>query len=153
MAIDGSRSSFKPSDNTYTLDTFEEKFELTQSNVKDVQEWKNLKAKGQTETQTYKDLTALLSDKIVTAEDWNLLLDAMFNLERAYVDKGLDQIGSTVENYISTYVEQNSKDAISEKINTTIESSYSIGAVKIIISNTQPATVTNGALWIKPKTT
>lgn len=155
MAINGSRSDFT-SENNYTLDTFKEMFELSASEVAQVQRWKVLKAKTNRTTEDdaeLKELTTQLASKIITADDWNLLLDAMYNLEQAYVDKGLNQINQHITNYISDYVEKNSKDAISDVIHTTIESQYDVGAVKIIISETAPSKFTEGALWIKPKTT
>ena len=155
MAINGSRSDFTSAKN-YTLDTFKEMFELSASEVTTVQRWKELKVKTNRtsdENQELINLTTALASKIITAEDWNLLLDAMYNLEQAYLDKGLDKINEHITDYISDYVEQNSKDAISDIINTTIEDAYEIGAVKIIISKTTPSEFTEGALWIKPKET
>lgn len=153
MAINGGRSDFKPNDSgEYILDNFDEKFELSASDVINVQRWKQLKAiSGRTaeEEAEFVSLTNTLSSKIVTSEDWNLLLDAMFNLEKAYVDKGLDQIDSTVENYVEEYAQTD----INNKLGTIINNLLLTNATQIIISNTQPTTVTNGALWIKPKTT
>ena len=152
MAINGSRSDFT-SEKNYTLDTFKEMYELSAEEVADVKKWKELKANGNIQSDEFIALTNKLASKIITAEDWNLLLDAMYNLEQAYVDKGLNQINEHITNYISDYVEQNSKDAIGDVINTTIESQYDVGAVKIIISETAPSQFIEGALWIKPKTT
>jgi hypothetical protein len=154
MAINGSRSKFT-SANNYNLDTFREMLELSATEVADVNRWKTLKAKNRTseEQSEFTTLSNKLACKMITAEDWNLLLDAMYNLEQAYKNKGLNQIEVHITDYISNYVEQNSKDAISDVINTTIEDSYDIGAVKIIISETTPNTFTEGALWIKPKAT
>ena len=155
MAIDGKGSNFT-SENNYTLDTFKEMFELSASEVAEVQRWKVLKAKNNRtseEDAELKNLATQLTSKLITSDDWNLLLHAMYNLERAYVDKGLNQINEHITNYISDYVDKNSKDAISDIINTTIENQYDIGAVKIIISETTPSKFTEGALWIKPKTT
>ena len=136
----------------YILDNFDEKFELLASDVINVQRWKQLKAiserTGEEESE-FVSLTNTLSSKIVTSEDWNLLLDAMFNLEKAYVDKGLDQIDSTVENYVENYAQTD----INNKLGTIINNLLLTNATQIIISDTQPTTVTNGALWIKPKTT
>ena len=153
MAINGGRSDFKPNDSgEYILDNFDEKFELLASDVINVQRWKQLKAiserTGEEESE-FVSLTNTLSSKIVTSEDWNLLLDAMFNLEKAYVDKGLDQIDSTVENYVENYAQTD----INNKLGTIINNLLLTNATQIIISDTQPTTVTNGALWIKPKTT
>ena len=153
MAINGSRSDFKPNDSgEYILDNFDEKFELLASDVINVQRWKQLKAiseRTSEEESEFVSLTNTLSSKIVTSEDWNLLLDAMFNLEKAYVDKGLDQIDSTVKNYVKEYAETD----INKKLGTIINNLLLTNATQIIISDTQPTTVTNGALWIKPKTT
>ena len=108
MAIDGSRSKFS-STYGYTLDTFKEMFELSQSDVDKVKQWKELKAKGSNRTSAentaFTNLTTALSGKIVTSEDWNKLLDAMYNLEKAYVDKGLDRVealAQVVDNLNST---------------------------------------------------
>ena len=150
MAIDGERSSFK-SDNNYTLDTFKEMFELLASDAQNVQRWKELKAisnRDETQENEFATLTSQLSSKIVTAEDWNLLLDAMYNLEQAYVDKGLNQI----ETQLKDYVQDHASADVQEKLNTIINNYLLTNATKIIISATQP-TVENGALWIKPKTT
>jgi hypothetical protein len=152
--IDGSRSSFTAVNN-YTIDTFVKMFELSANDVKNVQKWKQLKAtenKTTEQQEEFATLTADLSGKLVTAEDWNKLCDCMVNLEQMYVDKGLNEINNTVEEYVANYTETNAKEAISNVINTTIESNYQIDAVKIIISSTQPEVV-EGALWIKPKTT
>lgn len=150
MAINGSRSNFT-SENNYTLDTFKEMFELSASEVTKVQRWKVLKAKDNRtsdENQELLDLITELTSKIITAEDWNLLLDAMYNLEQAYKNKGLDQIESTVEDYVESYAKQD----INNKLGTQINELLLTDATKIIINTSQPA-VENGALWIKPKTT
>ena len=150
MAIDGERSSFK-SDNNYTLDTFREMFELLASDAQNVQRWKELKAisnRDETQENEFATLTSQLSSKIVTAEDWNLLLDAMYNLERAYVDKGLNQIQTQLKDYVQDHASAD----VQEKLDTLINNYLLTNATKIIISTVQP-TVENGALWIKPKTT
>lgn len=150
MAIDGERSSFK-SDNNYTLDTFREMFELLASDAQNVQRWKELKAisnRDETQENEFATLTSQLSSKIVTAEDWNLLLDAMYNLERAYVDKGLNQIQAQLKDYVQDHASAD----VQEKLDTVINNYLLTNATKIIISTVQP-TVENGALWIKPKTT
>lgn len=153
MPINGDRSDFKPNDSgEYILDNFDEKFELLASDVINVQRWKQLKAISErtvAEESEFVSLTNTLSSKIVTSEDWNLLLDAMFNLEKAYVDKGLDQIDSTVKNYVKEYAQTD----INKKLGTIINNLLLTNATQIIISDTQPTAVTNGALWIKPKTT
>nr|DAT84968.1 MAG TPA: hypothetical protein [Caudoviricetes sp.] len=146
MAVNGVSSTFVSPN--YTLDTFKEASELQASDVQNVQEWKNLKATGQTNTDRYKELTTLLADKIITALDWNKLLDAMYNLEKAYKDKGLNEIETT----LADYVENNASQDIQNKIGTIINNLLLTNATKIIISTTQP-TVEDGALWIKPKTT
>lgn len=157
MAINGSESKFT-SANNYTVDTFKEMVELSASDVADVQRWKVLKAKTNRTTDENAELITLtekLSSKIITAYDWNLLLDAMYNLQQAYKDKGLNQIEGTVNEYIA----KEYSETILRQIETIIvgdnetEGKIAIDAVKIIISNTQPTTVTEGALWIKPKTT
>ena len=147
MAIDGSKSSFDKT-NDYTLDTFKEMFELSQSDISNVKNYKTRKANGESTESILNDLTSL-APKIVTSEDWNLLLHAMFNLEKAYVDKGLNQIDTTVEDYVANYAQTD----INNKRGTIINNLLLTDATQIIISNTQPTTVTNGALWIKPKTT
>ena len=147
MAIDGSKSSFNATNN-YALDTFKEMFELSQSDISNVQNYKTRKANGESTESILNDLTSL-APKIVTSEDWNLLLHAMLNLEKAYVDKGLNQIDSTVENYVEEYAQTD----INNKLGTIINNLLLTNATQIIISDTQPTTVTNGALWIKPKTT
>ena len=151
MAINGSRSNFTSKKN-FTLDTFKEMFELSNSDVADVQEWKTLKSKANkstAEVTRFNELTEILSEKIVTSEDWNLLLDAMYNLEQAYVDKGLNQIETTVENYVENYA----KNDINNKLGTQINELLLTDATRIIISSTTPSEVIEGALWIKPKTT
>lgn len=150
MAINGSRSDFTSSNN-YTLDTFKEMFELSANEVVKVQRWKELKAKNNRTSEENQELLSLietLASKIITAEDWNLLLDAMYNLEQAYKDKGLDQIDKTVEDYVEDYA----KGDINNKLGTQINELLLTNATQIIISTSQP-TVVNGALWIKPKTT
>lgn len=150
MAIDGKRSNFT-SENNYTLDTFKEMFELSASEVAKVQRWKVLKAKNNRtseEDAELKDLATQLTSKLITSDDWNLLLHAMYNLERAYVDKGLDKIDESVEGYLEDYA----KGHISEELDKTINELLLTNATKITISTSQP-TVENGALWIKPKTT
>ena len=147
MAIDGSKSSFNATNN-YALDTFKEMFELSQSDISNVKNYKTRKANGESTESILNDLTSL-APKIVTSEDWNLLLHAMYNLEKAYVDKGLNQIDTTVEDYVENYAQTD----INNKLGTIINNLLLTDATQIIISNTQPTTVTNGALWIKPKTT
>ena len=150
MAINGGRSDFTSAKN-YTLDTFKEMFELSASEVVQVQRWKELKAKTNRTSEENTELANLatqLTSKLITAEDWNLLLDAMYNLEQAYKDKGLDQIDKTVEDYVEDYA----KGDINKKLGTQINELLLTNATQIIISTSQP-TVVNGALWIKPKTT
>ena len=157
MAIDGTQSTFT-SENNYTLDTFKEMFELSVSEVTAVQRWKELKAKQNKTTEEnteLQNLTTQLTSKIITSADWNLLLHAMYNLEQAYKDKGLDQI----ENTVNDYIVKEYGTAISKQIETIIvgdgetEGKIAIDAVKIIISETTPSEFVEGALWIKPKTT
>ena len=146
MAIDGNRSVFT-SANNYTIDTFVEMFEISPTDAMNIQRWKQLKAEGSTETEEYKNLTTLLASKIVTADAWNKLCDCMVNLEKMYVDKGLNEIDSTIEDYVESYAETDINTKLGTKINNLLLSN----ATQIIISNTTP-TVVNGALWIKPKT-
>lgn len=146
---DGSSSEFK-SDKNYKIDDLVKMFEISPTDVENIQRWKQLKANGETESDEFRTLTETLASKIVTADAWNKLCDCMVNLQKMYVNKGLDEIDSTVENYVAEYTETNAKEAISKVISTTIEGSYQIDAVKIIISTTTPDVV-NGALWIKPK--
>lgn len=153
MAIDGHRSDFT-ADKQYIIDSFTQMSELLESDVENVQRWKTLKAKqnkSEAELNELATLTTLLSGKLVTAYDWNKLCDCMVNLEKLYVDKGLDEIDSTVENYVANYTQTNAQQAIKEIINTTIDDAYQIDAVKIII-NTNTPEVVNGAIWFKPKT-
>jgi hypothetical protein len=147
MPINGNRSSFTATNN-YTIDTFVEMFELSATDTANVQRWKQLKAienKTADEEAEFASLTTMLSQKIVTSEDWNKLCDCMVNLQKMYVDKGLDKINDTVEEYVANYTETNAKEAISEVISTTIDNSYQIDAVKIIIQTTQPEVI-EGAL-------
>jgi frataxin-like iron-binding protein CyaY len=157
MAIDGSRSNFT-ADNNYTIDTFIEMFELSSTDAQNVREWKQLKAIADTEKTDeqktkFKELTTLLSQKIVTSEDWNKLCDCMVNLEKMYVDKGLDKIQTTVEEYVESYTEETKlNETINNKVGTSINNMLLTNATQIIINKTQPE-VKEGALWIKPKTT
>ena len=146
MAIDGSRSSFNATEN-YTIDTFVEMFELSPSDVANVQQWKALKANGETETNEFKELQKELSNKIVTSEVWNKLCDCMVNLEKMYVDKGLNEIDNTVKEYVEEYAEQD----INDKLGTTINNMLLTNATQVIISTDTPAVV-DGAVWFKPKT-
>lgn len=146
MAIDGSRSSFNATDN-YTIDTFVEMFELSPSDVANVQQWKALKANGDTETNEFKELQKELSNKIVTSEVWNKLCDCMVNLEKMYVDKGLNEIDNTVKEYVEEYAEQD----INDKLGTTINNMLLTNATQVIISAETPEVV-DGAVWFKPKT-
>ena len=150
MAIDGNRSSFKKNNN-YTLDNFQEMVELSPTDAQNVQAWKALKAiqnKTAEQELQFAELTRELASRIVTAEGWNLLLDAMYNLEQAYLDKGLDQIETT----LADYVEQSASQDIQDKIGGYVETLLLTNATQVIISNSTPAVI-NGALWIKPKTT
>lgn len=150
MAINGSRSSFT-SANNYTIDNFVEMFELSATDATNVQRWKQLKAikdKTTSEEAEFANLTTVLSTKIVTSEDWNKLCDCMVNLEKMYKDKGLNEIQTTVEDYVENYAEAD----INAKLDTIINNLLLTNATQIIISTTQPSVV-NGALWIKPKTT
>jgi hypothetical protein len=147
MAIDGNRSSFKADEN-YTIDTFIEMFELSQSDVENVEAWKALKRNGGTDTEDFRRLQEELSNKIITSEIWNKLCDCMVNLEKLYVDKGLNEIDDTVKEYVEEYAEQD----INDKLGTTINNLLLTNATEVIISSTTP-TVKNGAVWFKPKTT
>ena len=149
--LDGIRSNFKASTG-YVLDEFKQMFELTSEVAQDAQEWKVLKANTQkttAEQNRFIDLTTKLSDYFFTAEDWNYLCDCMINLEKLYKDKGLDQIESTVEDYITN--EDKLNQVIDEKVGGTIDGMLLTNATQVIISSTQPAVV-NGAVWFKPKT-
>lgn len=151
MAIsycDGSRSSFKK-DNGYLIDNLVEMFELSATDATNVQRWKQLKAlseRNEEEEAEYESLTTVLAQKIVTSEDWNKLCDCIVNLQKMYVDKGLDEIQTTVKDYVADYAEQD----INNKLGTIINNLLLTNATQIIISTTTPAVV-NGALWIKPK--
>ena len=154
MAINGSRSDFTSAKN-YTIDTFVEMFELSATDAINVQRWKQLKAidnKTNEQQAEFSDLTARLSGKLVTSEIWNKLCDCMINLEKLYVDKGLDKIETTVEDYVESYTEEEKlNEVINQRIGTTINSMLLTNATQVIISSTQPSVV-NGALWVKPKT-
>jgi hypothetical protein len=150
MAItycDGSSSEFK-STNNYKIDELVKMFEISPADVANIQKWKQLKAEGLTDNDEFKALTETLAGKIVTADAWNKLCDCMVNLQQMYVDKGLDEINETVENYVANYAEGD----INDKLGTTINNLLLTNATQIIISTTQPEVI-NGALWIKPKTT
>ena len=152
--LDGSRSNFQ-SYNGYMFDEFKQMFELTSEVAQDAQEWKVLKANTQKTTAEYNrftELTMKLSDYFFTAEDWNLLCDCMINLEKLYKDKGLDQIESTVEDYITN--EDKLNQAINEKVGDTIDGMLLTNATQIIIDDgyPEPPAVVNGAVWFKPKT-
>lgn len=150
MAIiycDGGSSEFK-STNNYKIDELVKMFEISPTDVANIQKWKQLKAEGLTDNDEFRTLTETLAGKIVTADAWNKLCDCMVNLQQMYVDKGLDEINGTIENYVTNYAEGD----INDKLGTTINNLLLTNATQIIISTTQP-TVVNGALWIKPKTT
>ena len=149
MAINGNRSSFTPTNN-YAIDTFTEMFELSPTDAANVQRWKALKAKNNKtneEESEFANLTSVLAQKIITSEDWNKLCDCMVNLQKMYVDKGLNEIDNTVADYVENYA----KTDINNKLGTTINQLLLTNATQIIISDTTPA-VQNGALWIKPRT-
>lgn len=116
MAINGSRSDFTAINN-YTLDTFTEMFNLSASEVALVNEWKALKSKYNRTTEDNNrliELNNLLVGKLVTSEDWNKLLDAMYNLEKAYLDKGLDRI-EALETVIDNLTSISSTNPLSAK--------------------------------------
>ena len=150
MAIDGKRSSFTLANN-YAIDTFNEMFELSPTDAANVQRWKSLKAKSEKtadEELEFANLTTVLAQKIVTSEDWNKLCDCMVNLQKMYVDKGLDEIDATIADYVENYA----REDINNKLGTEISELLLTNATRVIISTTTP-TVQNGALWIKPRTT
>ena len=147
---DGSRSSFTQNNN-YAIDTLIEMFELSSTDAVHVQRWKQLKSldnRTTDEEAEFISLTTALSQKIVTSEDWNKLCDCMVNLQKMYVDKGLNQINDTIVEYVENYAQTD----INNKLGTIINNLLLTNATQIIISTTTP-TVVNGALWIKPKTT
>lgn len=150
MAIDGNRSSFTP-ENNYTIDTFVEMFELSPTDATNVQRWKTLKANSdrtEEEEIEFVNLTSVLSQKIVTSEDWNKLCDCMVNLQNMYVNKGLNEINDTIEDYVENYAQAN----INDKLGTVVNNLLLTNATQIIIATEAPV-VQNGALWIKPRTT
>lgn len=153
MAIsycDGKRSDFTKANN-YTIDSLVEMFELSATDATNVQRWKELKAKSdrtEQEDRDFNTLTEVLAQKIVTSEDWNKLCDCIVNLQKMYVDKGLDEINETVEKYVENYAQTD----IQNKLGTTINNLLLTNATKIIISETTPEEVVNGSLWIKPRT-
>lgn len=153
---DGSRSSFTDA-NSYTIDSLVEMFELSPSDVVDVQAWKALKAIDENERTAeqqaqFVELSTTLAQKLVTSEDWNKLCDCIVNLQKMYVNKGLNQINENIENYIAEYVVNQANtdvdEAVSQRVNSLLESA---DLTKIIVSTTEP-TVVNGALWLKPQT-
>ena len=152
MAIsycDGSRSKFTGANN-YAIDNLVEMFELSPTDTDNVQRWKTLKAKSnrtEDEETEFNHLTTLLAQKIVTSEDWNKLCDCMVNLQKMYVNKGLNEINTTVEDYVENYA----KTDINDKLGTIINNLLLTNATRIIISATTPDVI-EGALWIKPKT-
>ena len=143
---DGGSSEFK-STNNYKIDELVKMFEISPTDVANIQKWKQLKSEGSTDNDEFRALTETLAGKIVTADAWNKLCDCMVNLQQMYVDKGLDEINDTIVNYVENYAEGD----INNKLGTTINSLLLTNATQIIISTTQP-TVVEGALWIKPKT-
>lgn len=152
MAIsycDGSRSKFT-GENNYAIDNLVEMFELSPTDTVNVQRWKTLKAKSnrtEDEETEFNHLTTLLAQKIVTSEDWNKLCDCMVNLQKMYVNKGLNEINTTVEDYVENYA----RTDINDKLGTIINNLLLTNATRIIISETTPDVI-EGALWIKPKT-
>lgn len=153
---DGSSSEFT-SDNNYKIDDLIKMFEISPTDVANIQTWKSLKAKGDNRTadenSQFANLTEILSGKIVTADAWNKLCDCMIKLQQMYVDKGLDKIETTVEDYVAEYTEETKlNDTINQQVGETINNLLLTNATKIIISTTQPDVV-EGALWVKPKTT
>jgi hypothetical protein len=149
---DGSSSEFK-STNNYKIDELVKMFEISPADVANIQAWKELKAKGLIDSEDFKNLTEILAGKIITADAWNKLCDCMINLQQMYVDKGLDKIQTTVEDYVASYTEETKlNETINQQVGTTINNLLLTNATQIIISTTQPAVV-NGALWVKPKTT
>lgn len=147
---DGGSSEFK-SANNYKIDELVKMFEISPTDVENIQTWKQLKANGETDSDKFRSLTEALAGKIVTADAWNKLCDCMVNLQQMYKDKGLNQIQTTVEDYIETYTEETKlNETINQRVGTSINNLLLTNATQIIISSTQPAVV-NGALWIKPK--
>ena len=152
---DGSRSDFT-SEKNYTIDSLIKMFELTATDAVNVQKWKQLKAKinkTSEEEEEFDTLTKTLSQRIVTSEDWNKLCDCIVNLEKMYVERGLNEIQTTVADYVESYTEETKlNNTINERVGTIINNLLLTNATQIIISTTTP-NVVNGALWIKPKTT
>lgn len=152
---DGKRSDFT-SANNYKIDDLVEMFELSATDAINVQKWKQLKAKTDKtyeENKEFNALTEVLSQRIVTSEDWNKLCDCIINLQNMYVNKGLDKIDTTVADYVESYTEETKlNNTINERVGTTINNLLLTNATQIIISTSTP-NVVNGALWIKPKTT
>jgi hypothetical protein len=144
----GSRSSFKKNNN-YTIDSLVEMFELSSTDAVNIQRWKQLKAldnRTVDEEAEYETLTTILAQKIVTSEDWNKLCDCIVNLQQMYIDKGLNEIETTVEDYVANYAEAD----VNTKVGTMINNLLLTNATRIIISTETPE-VAEGALWIKPK--
>ena len=150
MAIDGTRSEFNAATHYTVIDTFKEMFELSPTDAQNVEQWKAFKAKGENMTAeerlAYEELSTLLAQKIMTAEDWNKLCDCMVNLEKLYTDKGLDEINTTVRDNIIEHAEQD----IAASLGTIISNLLLTNATRIIVSETTPDYV-EGALWVKPK--
>ena len=147
MYCDGSSSEFK-SVNNYKIDELVKMFEISPTDAINIQRWKQLKSNDETDGEEFRNLTEALAGKIVTADAWNKLCDCMVNLQKMYVDKGLDEINDAVINYVENYAEGD----INNKLGTTINNLLLTNATQIIISTTQPEVV-NGALWIRPKAT
>lgn len=145
---DGSSSEFTKANN-YKIDDLMKMFEISPTDAINIQRWKQLKAienKNTVEQEEYITLTEMLASKIVTADSWNKICDCMVNLQKMYVDKGLNNINNTVQEYVAQYA----KNDINQKIGETINSLLLTNATRIIIQESQPDVV-EGALWIKPK--
>lgn len=144
---DGGLSEFT-SANNYKIDELVKMFEISPTDVANIQTWKRLKTEGLTDSEEFINLTNALAGKIVTADSWNKLCDCMINLQQMYVDKGLNEINSTVENYVANYAQTD----INNKLGNVVNNLLLTNATQVILSTTQPDMV-EGALWIKPKTT
>ena len=143
---DGGSSTFN-SANNYKIDELVKMFEISPTDAINIQRWKQLKIENKTDSSEFITLTETLASKIVTADAWNKLCDCMVNLEQMYVNKGLNEIDSTVAEYVTNYA----KTDINTKLGTIINNLLLTNATQVIIDKDTP-TVVNGALWIKPKT-
>ena len=138
MAIDGSRSTFPT-----TIDSFQEMYDLSPSEIISAQRWHTLKlqvTKTEAEIIEFNTLTTQLSSKIFSAESLNKILDVQYALEvffrdnvqgfitikqtefQAEIDK-FDDLGnynSSTQYYLKNFVHYNGEVFIALKSNLNI---------------------------------